>query len=225
MPLNSWNDVFSIAVYLINRLSSSNLEWVSSMETLFSQKPNYSFFKTFDCLCFPCIRPYNNHKLQPRSTPCIFLGYSNLHKGYKCRLTVCLYISRHITFNETEFPLCNQTSLHTPLSKTTSRVQNTQPIISNSPMIPGPFLTSLPTSSPIPSPNLLLPHLPHLALVQILFLLIPNLILNHLSLHLQIRHLQILHLLQTLQTLQFLQILLHYLLWILQTPLKTLMLW
>jgi hypothetical protein len=28
--------------------------------------------------------PYNSHKLQPRSLQCVFLGYSLLHRGYKC---------------------------------------------------------------------------------------------------------------------------------------------
>lgn len=54
------------------------------MESLFQTKPHYPFLNVFGCLCFPYLRPYNNHKLSLRSSPCLFLGYSNLHKGYKC---------------------------------------------------------------------------------------------------------------------------------------------
>lgn len=60
----------------------------------------------FGCACWPNLRPYNAHKLQFRSKRCVFLGYSNLHKGYKC-LDIAsgrVYISRDVTFDETIFP-------------------------------------------------------------------------------------------------------------------------
>jgi hypothetical protein len=45
------------------------------------------------------------HKLSPRSTPCIFLGYSDHHKGYRCLdLHSNKIISRHVVFDETSFP-------------------------------------------------------------------------------------------------------------------------
>ena len=52
------------------------------------------------------LRPYNNHKLQFRSKQCVFLGYSNLHKGYKCLdiSTGRVYISRDVVFDEDIFP-------------------------------------------------------------------------------------------------------------------------
>ena len=52
------------------------------------------------------MRPYNRHKLEFRSTQCVFLGYSNLHKGYKCLeiSTGRIYISREVIFDETLFP-------------------------------------------------------------------------------------------------------------------------
>ncbi|KAL8160107.1 hypothetical protein V2J09_001644 [Rumex salicifolius] len=67
---------------------------------------DYGFLKSFGCLCFPFIRPYNRSKLEYKSLPCIFLGYSPKHKGYTCYhvATARLYIVCHVIFDETTFP-------------------------------------------------------------------------------------------------------------------------
>jgi hypothetical protein len=67
---------------------------------------DYSKLCVFCCACWPNLRPYNTCKLAFRSTRCVFLGYSNLHKGYKC-LNVAsgrVYISRDAVFDEIVFP-------------------------------------------------------------------------------------------------------------------------
>jgi len=56
----------------------------SPFECLLRQPPNYDYLHTFGCLCLPFLRPYNAHKLDYRSTPCVFLGYSSSHLGYCC---------------------------------------------------------------------------------------------------------------------------------------------
>jgi histone deacetylase 1/2 len=58
--------------------------------------------RTFGCLCFPFLRPYNNHKLDFRSSPCVFFRYSSSHLGYRCLdiASHCIYISRHVSFHE-----------------------------------------------------------------------------------------------------------------------------
>lgn len=57
------------------------------------------------------MRPYNTHKLQFRLKECTFLGYSPLHKGFKCLdpYTGRIYISRDVVFDESVFPF---TKLH-----------------------------------------------------------------------------------------------------------------
>lgn len=60
-------------------------------------KPDYTFLRIFGCFCYLYLRPYNSHKIQFRFSPCVFLGYSLRHKGYKCpHSSGKIYISRHV---------------------------------------------------------------------------------------------------------------------------------
>jgi hypothetical protein len=122
MPLRFWDDAFQTACYLINRLPTPVLQNKSPFEKLFKSVPDYLFLKTFGCACWPNLRPYNSHKLQPRSLQCVFLGYSLLHHGYKCLHipTGRLYISRTLFFLKIHFhffkiiPLCPHNHLPSP---------------------------------------------------------------------------------------------------------------
>lgn len=104
-PTKFWDDIFSSVVYLINRLPSSD-NAPSPFFRLFGKTPDYMFLRVLGCLCFPYIRPYNDHKLQSRSLPCVFLGYSLCQKGYKCLHLDSnkIFISRHVLFDENHFP-------------------------------------------------------------------------------------------------------------------------
>jgi Reverse transcriptase (RNA-dependent DNA polymerase) len=105
IPLTFWDEVFASMVYLINRLPSSLTKTVP-YTTLFNTSPDYTHLRVIGCLCFPYIRPYNDHKLQPRSLPCVFLGYCHSQKGYKCFHipTNKTFVSRHVLFDEGTFP-------------------------------------------------------------------------------------------------------------------------
>jgi hypothetical protein len=102
IPLAYWDTVFESTLFVINRLPTVSQFISSPYEILFTQPPDYQFLHTIGCECFPLLRPYNQHKLQPRSESCIFMGYSALHKGYKCLHipTQRLYISRYVQFND-----------------------------------------------------------------------------------------------------------------------------
>jgi hypothetical protein len=108
IPLQYWPDVFESATFVLNSLPSSSISisFSTLYTVLFQRKPDYSFFKVIGCKCYPYIRPYADHKLASRSTICVFLGYSLLHKGYKCLdiTTNKIYFSRHVIFHETSFP-------------------------------------------------------------------------------------------------------------------------
>jgi histone deacetylase 1/2 len=74
MPLKYWDEAFSTAVYLINRLPSKVINSQSPFERLFHSKPDYSFLRIFGCAVWPNLRPYNSRKLEFRSKQCVFLG-------------------------------------------------------------------------------------------------------------------------------------------------------
>lgn len=104
IPHKYWDEIFSSVVYLINRLPSSTSSIPCT--TLFNKTPDYSFLRVLGCLCFPYTRPYNDHKLQPRALPCVFLGYALSQKGYKCLHipTNRIFFSRNVIFDEQTFP-------------------------------------------------------------------------------------------------------------------------
>lgn len=105
MPLHYWWEAFSTAVYLINRLPSVVTQNESPYSLIYHKKPDYTLLKPFGCACYPCLKPYNQHKLQFHTTRCVFLGYSNSHKGYKCiNSHGRIFNSRHVIFNENHFP-------------------------------------------------------------------------------------------------------------------------
>jgi histone deacetylase 1/2 len=101
--------VFLTAVYLINRLPSRAIDSQTPVERLFGDKGDYSFLRIFGCSCWPNLRLYNKHKLEFWSIQCVFLGYSNAHKGYKCLdiSTGHRYISYGIVFDKAVFPFAN----------------------------------------------------------------------------------------------------------------------
>lgn len=111
MPLKFWDEAFLIAVYLINRLPSRVIDNDTPYFRLYGQHPDYTLLRTFGCACWPHLRPYNTRKLAFRSKQCVFLGYSNQHKGFKCLdpKEGRVYISRDVVFDENVFPFA---SLH-----------------------------------------------------------------------------------------------------------------
>ena len=135
LPPSFWFFACQTAVYLINRMPSSTLQNKSSSEVLFHSIPEIHHLRVFGCSCYPLLRPYTHNKLQPRTTKCIFLGYASKYKGYICFEvnTKRVYISRHVLFDETEFPY--STLVSKPSSMST-------------------ILPTRPTSIPVPLPNL-----------------------------------------------------------------------
>jgi transposase InsO family protein len=103
MPPTYWVKALSTTTFLINMLPSTKTPNSTPFELLHNKPPTYNDLHVFGCLCYPNISATTAHKLSPRSVPCVFLGYSTSHKGYRCLnlVTQQLIISRHIIFDET----------------------------------------------------------------------------------------------------------------------------
>jgi hypothetical protein len=105
MPLKYGDEAFLASTYLINHLPTKTLDFSSPLERLFGEKLNYSGLRTFGCACWLNLWPFNSNKFQFHSKQCVFLGYCNMHKGFKCLDVVegRVYISRDVVFDETIF--------------------------------------------------------------------------------------------------------------------------
>lgn len=93
--------------------SHSTFSLPVSFWIFFSTKPDYSNMKVFRCLFYPWLRPYAINKLEPRSSPCTFLGYSKLYRCLNFH-SQKFDISRHVLFDELVFPFAG------PMSSITS---------------------------------------------------------------------------------------------------------
>ena len=75
---------------------------MSPFEKLYGCVPDYSTLRVFGSTCF-VLRPHvERNKLSSRSAICVFLGYGDGQKGYRCYdpTNHKLYISRHVVFLE-----------------------------------------------------------------------------------------------------------------------------
>lgn len=163
LPPIFWEHAFKTATYLHNHTITPLLQFHSPYQKLYHKILDYGFLKTFGCLCYPFLRPYNNHKLDFRSLPCVFLGYSVSHKGYLCfhKPTSRIYVSRHVVFNKDLFPYATP-SPHSVSPSTNSPQPTSHQILEHAASLDS--LCPLPTTPPVlsnpPSSNLP-PTTPH----------------------------------------------------------------
>ena len=91
-----------MATYLLNILPTKVLGFKSPTQILYQCDPLYSELRVFGCLFFPLFPSTTIHKLQERSTPCVYLGPAPNHRGSKCynmsngKIIIC----RHVKFIE-----------------------------------------------------------------------------------------------------------------------------
>jgi hypothetical protein len=106
LPASYWAKSLNTATHLINRLPSKAVSHPT---------PHFTLYGTSPLLCPPsslllCLLSQHLHHCSsqtlPRSTRCLFLGYSPDQKGYRCLdLLIHHIISRHVVFDEEVFPL------------------------------------------------------------------------------------------------------------------------
>jgi hypothetical protein len=98
IPARLWVEGLHTATYLLNHLPTKAISTTSPYFTLHGVTPSYEHLRVFGCACYPNLSVKAAHKLAPRSTRCIFLGYSVDHKGYRCLdlTTNNIIVSRHV---------------------------------------------------------------------------------------------------------------------------------
>jgi hypothetical protein len=74
-----WVEGLSTATYLLNRLPSKTLAFATPRFSLFGSHPSYDHLRVFGCACYPNMEATVPHKLSPRSSRYILLGYSPHH--------------------------------------------------------------------------------------------------------------------------------------------------
>lgn len=122
LPKALWVEAFLTAVHLINRLHSSTLGMKTPFQKLYGKYPDYLSLKVFGCRCFPYLRDRGGNKFSPKSYPCIFVGYSGEHKGYRSfhLPSKKIYISRHVFFDERILPYTSPPALFSPSQESQS---------------------------------------------------------------------------------------------------------
>jgi len=121
LPLKYWLESFFTANFVVNLLPTSTLENNEfPFQKLHGKAPEYSALRAFGCACYPTLHDYASTKFDPRSLKCVFLGYNEKYKGYRCLYppTGIIYISRHVLFDEATYPFGTTYSHLHPKDKT-----------------------------------------------------------------------------------------------------------
>ncbi|KAL6322438.1 hypothetical protein AAG906_008093 [Vitis piasezkii] len=155
VPKHFWSYGVLTATYLINRLPSRVLDFLCPLEVLQQKKPDLSHLKVFGCTCFVHLSATQRRdKLDPRAVKCVFLGYSQTQKGYRCYDTTAkrLFVSRDVQFVETSpiFENSNQGEILSDFHPTEASVESTinQVVQESAPNIDISEQTTLPRRNP-----------------------------------------------------------------------------
>ncbi|KAA3487962.1 pleiotropic drug resistance protein 3-like [Gossypium australe] len=88
-------------------LPTKTVEKKTPFEAWYGFKPSVSHLKVFGCTCFVHVLEEKRSKLESRSQPGRFVGYSNVKKGYKIynSFTKKVIISRDVKFDKKNLEL------------------------------------------------------------------------------------------------------------------------
>ncbi|KAI5322358.1 hypothetical protein L3X38_031430 [Prunus dulcis] len=147
-----WYYAAAHAAFLINRMPCQLLQMTSPYFKLFGHNPELQSLKVFGSAVYPLLRPYNSHKLEPRSAEHVFLGYSLGYKGVICfhPNTHKVVISRHVIYDETQFPMKNYSVSSTQSSSVMTQLSPSAIAVS----LPYRYVTTTESDhSPLPCSN------------------------------------------------------------------------
>ncbi|KAI5332974.1 hypothetical protein L3X38_023103 [Prunus dulcis] len=102
MPYFLWTEAVHTAIYLLYRCPTKALNNITPFEAYSGRKPGIAHLKVFGSLCYVHVPIELRHKLEPKSTKGVFVGYAICEKGYRVFDPVSnkLLLSRDVTFDE-----------------------------------------------------------------------------------------------------------------------------
>lgn len=100
VPLNLWAEAVNCAVYLLNRMSSSQTPNVTPMEIWCGIKPSLDHIRVFGCEGFVHVPGQLRNKLDSKSCKMMLVGYDNTNYKMYDPNTRRITVSRNVIFNE-----------------------------------------------------------------------------------------------------------------------------
>jgi len=76
-------EAIKIANYILNRCSTSAVDGKTPYEAWYDKKPTVRHFRVFGCLEYAHVPKEHRKKLDAKSEPCVFIGYSDESKAYR----------------------------------------------------------------------------------------------------------------------------------------------
>ena len=83
MPARFWGEAVTTSVFILNRAPTKALKGKTLFEAWHGRKPSVSFLRTFGCIGHIRKTIPNLTKLEDKSTPMVFLGYTEGTKAYR----------------------------------------------------------------------------------------------------------------------------------------------
>ena len=120
MTKSYWAEAANMAVYLMNRCTTSEVHEVTPHEKYFGKKPDLSHTRIFGAVAYVRIPDEKWENLDPKSEKCILTEYSLEQNGYKCYnpSTRKARTSRDVVLDESASRYAPETfSTPTPLSQ------------------------------------------------------------------------------------------------------------
>jgi transposase InsO family protein len=85
LPAKYWDYALSCAVWIKNRTSTRALEnGITPFEVFWGKKPDLSYLRVFGSPVYVHVDASIRQKLDSRVIKCLFVGYSDSHKAWKC---------------------------------------------------------------------------------------------------------------------------------------------
>ena len=78
-----WAEAIATAVFLSNRSPKESLNGATPEECWTGEKPDLSFLKVFGSKAYSYVPSQFRSKLEPKTRPCIMVGYCQNQKGYR----------------------------------------------------------------------------------------------------------------------------------------------